>query len=106
MPRRLWNSPAERTASWPIIASATNGDFGRIQFALQLAEFLHQVVVDVEAAGGVHQDHVAGGQLGFAKSAANDFERFVGSGSGPHGCAGGFRYLRQLFAGGGTVHVG
>ncbi len=79
---------------------------GRIQFVLQVGEFFHQLVVDVQAAGGVDQDHVAGGQFRFAHGAAHDFERLVGAGAGPDRSAGGFGDLRELLAGRGTVYVG
>src|ERR1700721_1991295 len=60
----------------------------------------------MQAAGGINQDHVAGGHFRFANGAADNFERLVGSGAGPDRSAGGFGDLRELLAGGGTVDVG
>ncbi len=81
-------------------------NFRGIQFALQHLQFVHQFGVDVEAAGGVDEDHVVGGKLCFAHGAAHDFERLVGSGAGPERRAGGARDLGELFAGSGAIDVG
>ncbi len=81
-------------------------DFRGIQFALQHLQFVHQLGVDVEAAGGVDEDHVVGGKFCFAHCAAHDFEWFVGSCAWPARRAGGTRDLGELFAGGGAINVG
>src|SRR5690242_19763741 len=60
----------------------------------------------MEAAGGVHQNYVAGGKLCFASSTAHDFERLVRARAGPDGSAGGFSNLRKLLAGSGAIDVG
>ena len=73
---------------------------------LRVLELVHQFVVDVEAAGGVHEDDVAGGELGFLDGAANDFERLVGAFAGPDRGADRFCNLGELFARGGAVDVG
>ncbi len=77
----------------------------RIQFALQLGKLFHQFVVNVQTAGGVHEDYIARGHFCFAESAADNFERLVGAGAGPQGGMGGFRDLGELFAGGGAINV-
>ena len=73
---------------------------------LRCAEFVHQLIVNVQAAGGVDEDDVAGGKFGFVDCAANNFERLVGASAGPDRGADGFGDLRELFARGGTVDVG
>src|SRR6266478_651326 len=76
-----------------------------LQLFLQHAQLVHQVIVDVQAACGVHQDHVAGGKLRFLDSAFYDFERLVRARARPDRRADGFRNLRELFASGGPVNV-
>ncbi len=80
-------------------------NFGGIQFALQHLQFVHQLGVDVEAAGGVDEDYVVGGELCFADGAAHDFERFVGSCAWPAWRASGAGDLGELFACGGAIDV-
>ena len=41
-------------------------DLDRVELLLQLLQLRHQLVVDVQAAGGIHQQHVAAGLHGFA----------------------------------------
>ena len=77
-----------------------------LQFFFERAELVHQFIVDVQAAGGVDEDHVAGGELRFLDRAANDFERLVGAFAGPDRRANGFGDLGELFARGGAVDVG
>jgi hypothetical protein len=60
----------------------------------------------VQAAGGVHQDHVMRGKLCFANRAAHDFERLVGARAGPARHVDRLGHLRKLLARRGTVHVG
>ena len=74
-------------------------NFRGIQLALEHRKFVHQLVVDVEAAGGVDEDHVAGGKLCFAHGAAHDFERLVRAGAGPDRSAGGAWRLAQAVRG-------
>ena len=81
-------------------------NFGGREIALELRELVHQFVVDVQAAGGVDENYVAGGEFRFAHRAANNFERLVGARAGPAGSAGGFRDLRELLARGGAIDVG
>ena len=73
---------------------------------MSVLELVHQIIVDVQAAGGVHDDHVAGGKFRFLDGAAHDFERLVGAFAGPEGRAHGFGDLGELFAGGRAVDVG
>ena len=79
--------------------------FAGLQFFFQHAQLIHQIIIDVQAAGGVHQDHVAGGKLGFLDGAFHDFDRLVRAGAGPDRRAHGFRDLGKLFARGGTIDV-
>ncbi len=81
-------------------------NFRGIQLALELRKLVHQLVVDVQPARRVHQDHVARGKLGLAHRAAHDLQRLVGARAGPDRRAGRFGHLRELFARGGAVHVG
>ena len=81
-------------------------DFAGLELAFEEAEFVHQLFVDVQAAGSVHQDHVGGGKLGFADGALGDFERLVRAGAGPAAHSYGFGDLCELFPGGGAVDVG
>ena len=60
----------------------------------------------MQAAGGVHDDHVAGGKFGFFDGAAHDFERFVSAFAGPNRRAHRFGDLGELFARRGAVDVG
>jgi len=59
----------------------------------------------VQAAGGVHEDNVAGGKFCFLDGAFDDFERLVRAGAGPDRGADSFRDLGKLFARGGAVDV-
>jgi len=81
-------------------------NFRGLQFALEIAELGHQLVVDVQATGRVHDDHVARGKLRFAYRAADNFERLVRASTGPSGHADRFRDLRELLARSGTIDVG
>src|SRR5579872_5662647 len=80
-------------------------NFRRGKFALKRREFVHQFVVDMQAAGGVDENHVVCREFCFAHGAANDFERLVSTRAGPHRSMGGFGDLRELLARGGTIHV-
>ncbi len=73
---------------------------------LSVRQLVHQFVVDVETAGGVHEDDVAGGEFRFLDRAADDLERLVGAFAGPDRCADRFRNLGELLARGGAVDVG
>ena len=61
MPSRLWNSSADFTASWPGHGVGHEQDLHRVELLLELLQLGHQLVVDVQAAGGIHQQHVAAG---------------------------------------------
>src|SRR5713101_743802 len=80
-------------------------NFAGLQFFFQIAEFVHQVVVNVQAAGGVHDNDITGGKFRFLDGAANNFQWLVGSGARPETYADGFCNLRELFPRGGTVDV-
>ena len=59
--------------------------FARLQFLLQIGQLVHQLVVDVQAAGGVDQHHIARRKLRFLDRAAHNFKRLIGAGRGPDG---------------------
>ena len=59
MPRRLWNSSADFHGVLPGHGVGHEQDLHRIELLLQLLQLHHQLVVDVQAAGGIHQQHVA-----------------------------------------------
>ena len=79
--------------------------FAGRKLALEQRELVHQFVVDVQAAGSVHKDDVAGGELGFAHGAANDFERLIGARAGPEREASGLGHLGELLARRGAIDV-
>ena len=76
-----------------------------LQLFLQHAQLVHQFIVDVQAAGGVHEDHVAGGKFRFLDGAFDDFERFIRARARPNCGTDCFGNLGELFAGGGTINV-
>ena len=88
------------------MASMTNRvSFGRQRRCMRL-HFLHQFLVHVQAAGGVHDEHVVEPCLGFGEGRRGD-------GHGDHRCSEGKyvdthlgREALQLFAGRGAVDVG
>ena len=81
-------------------------DFGGLQFALEMAEFAHQFIVDMQTPGRVNEDHIGGRKLGFADGSFGDFQRLVGACARPAADANGLSHLRELFAGCGPVNVG
>ena len=81
-------------------------NLGGRQFALQHAQLIHQRVINVQAPGGVHQDHVMRGEFRFPDRAARDFERLVGARAGPAKHVDRLRHLRKLFARRGAIDVG
>ena len=50
-------------------------DLDRVELLFQLLQLDHQLVVDVQAAGGIHQQDVAAGVGGFAPRRARQIER-------------------------------
>ena len=50
-------------------------DFGGVEQVFELAQLGHQIFVDVEAAGGVDQHHVAAGLDGFFASRTREIDR-------------------------------
>ncbi len=76
-----------------------------LQFFLQHAQLVHQIIVNVQAAGSVHQDYIAGRKFCFLNGALDDFERLVRSGPGPDRCSNRLRHLRELLARGGAIDV-
>ena len=79
--------------------------FAGLQLFFQIPELVHQIIIDVQSARGVHQDDVAGGKFCFLDCATNNFQRFVRACAGPNIGVNRFCNLRELFAGGGTIHV-
>ena len=60
MPARSPNAFATLTASWPVIASATSNVWCGVRRLAHRGDFEHQLLVDMEPAGGVeHHDVVA-----------------------------------------------
>ncbi len=96
IPRRLWNSSADLTEQ----------DFDRVEQGFQLLEFVHQLVVDVQAARGVDDQHVAPVIGGIAAGGAGEIDRqglFRSSGIDRDLVF--LRHNGQLVAGGGTVDI-
>ena len=61
MPVRSSAAPKARAAliaSWPAMASTTNSRSAGFTAASMLAHLLHQALIDMQAAGGVHDEHV------------------------------------------------
>jgi hypothetical protein len=81
-------------------------DFRRREFPLQCAQLFHQRVVNVQSAGGVHENHVMRGKFCFTNRAAHNFERLVGARAGPAGDVDRLGDLQKLLARRGTVDVG
>ena len=69
-------------------------------------QFAHQLVVDVQAAGGVDDDHVAAGVAGFDEGAARARHRVEIAGRIEHPHTGLAGDDRELFDGGRAAHVG
>ena len=106
-PRRLWNSPAERTASWPIMASATKQNFGGLQFALAAWRARSSSSSSMCRRPAV-STRITSEAESFASRIA---PRTISSGlsvpvPGQQEHADGFGDLRELFARGGTIDVG
>ena len=80
-------------------------NFAGLQFFFQHAQLVHQFIIDVQAAGRIHQDHVTGGKLRFLDCPPDDFQRLVRPCSGPDRRADSLRDLRKLFARCRTVYV-
>lgn len=61
-------------------------NFLRLHKVAQANEFLHEHLVDLQAAGGVEENHVAAGELGELLGVAGDFEhvRFAALHEGGH----------------------
>ena len=71
------------TASWPVIASTTSSTLcGFVRLRI-LRELLHQLLVDVQPAGGVDDQHVAA-LLGAARPSAHSA---MSTGSRPVPCS-------------------
>ena len=75
MPRRLWNSSADLDGVLPGHGVGHEQDLDRVELLLQLLQLGHQVVVDVQAAGGIHQQHIAAAVDAFAARRACQVER-------------------------------
>ena len=56
---RSWNARATATASCPVIASTHEEDVHRLHRVADVRELVHQRLVDLEPAGGVHDHDVA-----------------------------------------------
>ena len=62
------NALALLTASWPVIASRTRKTWCGLSCVLTSLQLAHQLVVDVQPAGGVEDDDVAAGLLRLRRS--------------------------------------
>ena len=56
---RSWKASATATASWPVMASRTSSTLCGFALLADVGELLHELLVDVEAAGGVDDHDVA-----------------------------------------------
>ncbi len=83
MPSRLWNSSADFDRVLPGHGVGHEQDLDRIELLFQLLQLGHQLVVDVQAAGGIHQQHVAAAVDAFAARRSRQIERL--------------RFLRRAF---------
>src|SRR5260370_10599456 len=81
-------------------------DFSGLQVALEMAEFAHQFIVDMQAPRRVNEDYIRGGKLGFADGALSDFQGFIGARARPKAHAHRFGHLCKLLAGRGPINVG
>jgi hypothetical protein len=81
-------------------------DLDRGELLFQLLQLGHQLVVDVQAAGGIHQQHVAAGIDGFLARGADQVggQRLFGR-AGVDGQVDVARHHAQLLARGGTIDV-
>ena len=72
------NDSATLTASWPVIASTTSStSWGLVRLRI-VGQLVHQLLVDVEAAGGVDDQHVAALVARLVERPVGDLDR-VGS---------------------------
>src|SRR5208337_3134512 len=103
-PSRLWNSPAERTASWPIMASAMNSiSLGCNSFFSTESSFIKSSSMCKRPAVSTRMTSLA---ESFASLiTAHNLERLVRACARPQRNADGFGDLRELFAGSGAIHV-
>ena len=68
---------ATLTASWPVSASTTSSVSVGLRSRRDRLHLGHQLVVDVEAAGGIEQDDVIGLELGRLERAPGDLDRLL-----------------------------
>ncbi len=80
-PRRLWKSCAEFDGVLAGHGVGDEEDLLRIEQLFELGHFIHEFFVDVEAAGGVDDEGVAGEDAGFAtRFAGQAFDKFGAGG--------------------------
>ena len=99
------NCSATLTASWPVIASTTSSTLVGPDDLLDPRQLGHQRLVDVQAPGGVDDQHVLAVALGLVARPGGDLDRV---GVGPalvDGRAGLVADLDELLDGGGAVDV-
>ena len=73
---------ATPTASWPVIASTTSSTSCGFAFLRIRDQLVHQLLVDVEAAGGVDDQHVAA----LGRSACSSAQAAISTGSASVPC--------------------
>ena len=71
----LLKASAEATASWPGHRVANEKDLVRLDLLLDLSQLGHQLVVDVQPAGGVENQRVAAGAVGLDQGLLADRDR-------------------------------
>ena len=77
MPTRPSNCSATLTASWPVRPSTTSSVSLRVGGVADGGDLGHQLVVDVEAAGGVEHDDVVAAEGGLLLRALRDRHRIL-----------------------------
>ena len=75
MPSRLWNSSADLHRVLSGHGVGHEQDLDRVEQLFQLLQLGHEIIVDVQAAGGIHQQHVAPGVGGLAPRRPRQIER-------------------------------
>ena len=99
------NCSATLTASWPVIASTTSRTTCGRTALLDPRQLLHQRLVDVQAAGGVDDQHVLAVARGLVERPAGDVDRVLVGALLVDGGAGLAADLDELLDRGGPVDV-
>ena len=78
---RSSNACATLTASWPVIASSDEQDVRRLRLVADARELVHQLLVDLQAAGGVDDHRVEALVARALEPAARRLDRVLGVGA-------------------------